>query len=80
MKKDTKLEFEIVKHVAVLSTSPKGWTKELNLISWNGGSAKWDIRDWSPDHEKRGRGVTLTENEMTALISAAKTAGTTTAQ
>lgn len=80
MKKDTKLEFEIVKHVAVLSTSPKGWTKELNLISWNGGSAKWDIRDWSPDHEKMGRGVTLTENEMTALISAAKTAGTTTAQ
>lgn len=75
MKKDTKLEFEIVKHIAVLSTSPKGWTKELNLISWNGGSAKWDIRDWSPDHEKMGRGITLTENEMTALISAAKTAG-----
>ena len=80
MRKDTKLEFEIVKHVAVLSTSPKGWTKELNLISWNGGSVKWDIRDWSPDHEKMGRGVTLTGNEMTALISAAKIAGTTTAQ
>ena len=80
MRKDTKLEYEIVKHVAVLSTSAKGWTKELNLVSWNGGDAKWDIRDWDPGHEKMSKGVTLTENEMTALISAAKTAGTTTAQ
>lgn len=51
--------YEIVKQVAVLSKSPKGWTKEVNVISWNGGTPKYDIRDWTPDHSKMGKGVTL---------------------
>ncbi len=61
------IDFNIVKEIGVLSTSPKGWTKELNLISWNGGKPKYDIRDWSPDHEKMGKGVTLTAEEIDAL-------------
>ena len=65
MAKDIK--FEIKKEIGVLSESAKGWTKELNLISWNGASPKYDLRDWSPDHEKMGKGVTLNENEMCKL-------------
>ncbi|SES11428.1 hypothetical protein SAMN05518684_10891 [Salipaludibacillus aurantiacus] len=61
------LKYEIIKTVGVLSESPKGWTKELNLISWNGREPKYDIRDWAPDHEKMGKGVTLTEEEVTNL-------------
>ena len=45
----TEIKFEITDHLATLSTSPKGWTKELNLVSWNGVAAKYDIRDWSPE-------------------------------
>ena len=59
--------YEIVESVAVLSENPKGWTKELNLISWNGKEPKYDIRDWGPDHEKMGKGVTLTAADAKAL-------------
>ena len=59
--------YEIVEHIAVLSTSKTGWTKELNLISWNGRTAKYDIREWSPEHEKMGKGITLTDEEFTKL-------------
>lgn len=53
--------------LGVLSESAKGWTKELNLISWNGGAPKYDIRDWAPEHEKMGKGVTLSEEEAKKL-------------
>jgi len=61
------LKYEITEHIAVLSESPKGWTKELNLISWNGREPKYDIRDWAPNHEKMGKGVTLTKEELDTL-------------
>lgn len=60
-------QYEIVEEIGILSTSPKGWHKELNRISWNGGSPKYDIRDWAPNHEKMGKGVTLTDEEVDAL-------------
>ena len=60
-------QYEIVEEIGVLSTSTKGWTKELNKISWNGGAPKDDIRDWAPEHEKMGKGVTLSEEEIGAL-------------
>ena len=63
----TEIKFEITDHLATLSTSPRGWTKELNLVSWNGAAAKYDIRDWSPDHNKMGKGVTLSVDEMREL-------------
>ena len=59
--------FEIQKNLGVLSESTKGWKKELNLVSWNGGRAKYDIRDWSPEHDKMGKGVTLNEEEIQLL-------------
>ncbi|MFC4559064.1 YdbC family protein [Virgibacillus kekensis] len=64
------LKFEIIKTMAVLSESPKGWTKELNLISWNGRDPKYDIRDWAPDKEKMGKGVTLTKEDLSNLKEA----------
>ena len=62
-----KINYEIVKEIGVLSTSAKGWTKELNLISWNGRAAKYDLRDWAPEREKMGKGVTLSKEDLLAL-------------
>lgn len=61
------IKYEIIETIAVLSESPKGWTKELNFISWNGRDPKYDIRDWAPDKEKMGKGVTLTKEELENL-------------
>ena len=61
------IKHEIIKTIGVLSTSAKGWTKELNLISWNEREPKYDLRDWAPEHEKMGKGVTLSKEELLAL-------------
>ncbi|MEH6943968.1 YdbC family protein [Bacillus sp. JJ722] len=61
------IKYEIKQQIGTLSESPKGWNKELNLISWNGKAAKYDLRDWSPEHEKMGKGVTLSVEELKAL-------------
>ncbi len=60
-------KYEIVEELGVLSENEKGWRKELNKVSWNGREPKYDIRDWAPEHEKMGKGVTLTEEELKAL-------------
>lgn len=60
-------EYEILEKIGVLSENAKGWRKELNLIRWNGRPAKFDLRDWAPDHEKMGKGVTLSNEEFAAL-------------
>ena len=60
--------FEIVDNLGVISTYPTGWTKELNLVSWNGGVPKYDIRDWNPDHTAMSRGITLHEKEIQSLV------------
>ena len=59
--------YEIVEEIAVLSENPKGWRKELNLGSWNERPPKFDLRDWAPNHEKMGKGVTLSNEEFAAL-------------
>lgn len=61
---------EIVRHVAVLSEERSGWKLELNEVAWNGNAPKLEIRRWGPDHEKSGKGVTLTEKEARTLLSA----------
>ena len=60
-------KYEIVEEIGVLSENGRGWTKELNKVSWNGGAPKYDLRDWAPDHEKMGKGITLTKDEGAAL-------------
>lgn len=61
--------FEIMEKLGILSESKTGWTMEVNLVSWGGRPPKFDIRSWSPDHQKMGKGVTLTNEEMAALRS-----------
>lgn len=61
------IKFEIKEILGVLSESAKGWKKELNFISWNDKEAKYDIRDWSPEHDKMGKGVTLSVEELKKL-------------
>ncbi len=61
--------FEIKKHIGVLGTYSTGWKKELNIVEWNGKNAKYDIRDWDPNHEKMSRGVTLHEGEVKNLVT-----------
>ena len=63
----TEIKYEIIKKIGVLSTSASGWTKELNLVSWNDRKPKYDLRDWAPEHEKMGKGVTISEDELLAL-------------
>ena len=60
-------EYEIVESLGVISERAKGWTRELNLISWNGAAPKYDIRDWAPEHEKMGKGITLSKEEADTL-------------
>ena len=61
------IKYEITEEIGILSESAKGWTKELNLISWNDREPKYDIREWAPDHEKMGKRVTLSIEEVKSL-------------
>ncbi|MCR1897724.1 YdbC family protein [Irregularibacter muris] len=61
------IKYEIQESLGVISQSGAGWTKELNLVSWNGREAKYDIRDWDPEHEKMRKGITLSKEELIEL-------------
>ena len=63
------LEFEIVSQIGTISTSESGWSLELNMVSWNGKEPKYDLRPWSPDHTRMGKGITLTESDIIALTA-----------
>ena len=66
-KEMAEIKFEIVESIGVLSESPKGWTKELNRVSWNDREPKYDIREWDPAHEKMGKGLTFSNEEILKL-------------
>ncbi|WP_010630653.1 YdbC family protein [Sporolactobacillus vineae] len=61
------INYDLVKKVGTISQSSRGWEKQLNIISWNGRAPKYDLRDWSPDGEKMGKGITLTREELQSL-------------
>ena len=67
---DGPIEFRIVERLGVLDTHKSGWSREVNLVAWNGLPPKFDIRDWDPDHERMGRGITLTEDAAEKLAIA----------
>jgi hypothetical protein len=67
------IEFSITKYIGVLGESSKGWKKELNLVSWNKREPKFDIRDWDPEHQKMGKGITLNQEEAAALLGLLQT-------
>lgn len=60
-------KYEIVEKVGVLSEKARGWSRCVNYISWDGREPKLDIRDWSPNMEKMGKGISLTREEAAAL-------------
>lgn len=62
------IKYEITKELGIISETSKGWTRELNMVSWNDREPKFDIRDWSPDHTRMSKGISLTEEEMEALV------------
>ena len=59
--------YEIVKNLGVVAEGKGGWNLELNLVSWGGRPAKYDLRSWAPDHQKMGKGSTLSSDELKAL-------------
>ena len=61
------IKFEIKETIGIVSEGSKGWTKELNIVSWNDKDPKYDLRDWAPEHEKMGKGVTLNKEELKKL-------------
>jgi hypothetical protein len=67
MEETKEIKFEIVKRFGVLSDNGRGWRKELNSVSWNDREPKLDIRDWSEDHVRMGKGVTLSRDEAIKL-------------
>ena len=60
--------YEIVEELGVISENRSGWTRELNLVSWNGGEPKYDLRDWAPEHEKMGKCISMTKDEVFELL------------
>lgn len=69
MPRNESFKFEIVKHIGVIATNKSGWNREANIVKWNDGKAKLDIRDWGPDHEKIGKGIALNQEEVAVLKS-----------
>jgi len=59
--------YEIIEHIGVIATYPTSWQKELNIVAWNGGAHKFDLRDWAPDHAHMSRGITLHKDEAKKL-------------
>lgn len=65
--KEREVTFEIGEHFGVISTSANGWQRELNMVAWNGGAEKFDLRDWDKDHKSMSRGITMTKEEIKTL-------------
>lgn len=65
---ENSVRFEIIEEIGVITTHTTGWAKELNLVSWNGGTPKYDIRDWSPSRDRMSRGMTFTEEDMRRIL------------
>lgn len=61
------IKFDIVEQLGILSEGDKGWKKELNLVSWNDREPKYDLRDWSENHDRMSKGITLTKDEVVKL-------------
>ena len=66
--RDREITYEIVEHIGVIASYSTGWKKELNMVKWNDGAPKYDIREWDPGHEHMSRGITLHEQEMQTII------------
>ena len=66
------IKYEITEHLGTISETARGWTREVNMISWNGREPKVDVRDWSPEHDKMSKGLTFTKDELQELARIAE--------
>jgi hypothetical protein len=66
-RRNDQVRFNLLEHIGVLSRKDSGWTREVNIVSWNGAPAKLDIREWNPEHERMSKGITLFEEEAETL-------------
>lgn len=67
---DALSKYEFIKDPCVINArGESGWKLELNVIRWNPSDldVKYDIRAWSPDHKKMGRGISMTKSEISKL-------------
>lgn len=70
--KNNEITFEITEHIGDISLASSGWKRELNLVSWNGNDARWDLRAWSPNHTKMSRGLSFCPEEMQIIAKLLK--------
>ena len=62
------LNFKIVKSLGVVGEPTKtGWTTELNVVTWFDKEPVYDIRAWSPEHTRCGKGISLNANTLKDL-------------
>jgi len=61
------ITYEVKEEIGVIYEAQTGWTRQVNMISWNKREPKLDIRDWAPEREKAGKGITLTKEEVIKL-------------
>jgi hypothetical protein len=66
-RRTNKVRYEVVERIGVLNKKKSGWTREVNVVAWNGNAPKVDIREWDPQHVRMSRGVTLLEEEAERL-------------
>ncbi len=66
----------IIEHIGTLRTSASGWSREFNVVAWNGGRPRFDIRDWSEDHSKMSKGITMSVNELKRIYEWVSERGT----
>ena len=65
--RNDRVRFDLMERIGVLSRKDNGWTREVNIVAWNDGPGKVDIREWDPDHKRMTKGVTLFEEEAETL-------------
>ena len=62
--------YEIIEEIGQVGESTaSGWSTQLNLVSWNGREPKLDLRSWSEDHTRMGKGISLNMEEATQLAT-----------
>ena len=71
-KASSEIRYEIINELGVIPAEKGSMRLELNRISWNGNEPKYDLRRWSPNRDKMGTGVTMSERELIALYELLK--------
>lgn len=69
------ITFDIKQRIAVLSENDNGYSKQVNVVCWNGGKPQLDIRMWRVQQDKPPvplKGILLNDDETKALIEAIK--------